>query len=251
MIEVQSLVKKFDGIEVLKGITSSFNSREVSFIIGRSGSGKTVFMQCLLGLIRYDSGQVLFDGEQHDFQSMDTKVKEFRNRIGVVFQYSALFDWLNVSENIRFPLDNLTDLTSAEKKDKVEEALLQVGLQEAWKKLPVEISGGMKKRVAIARALIMNPKYLFADEPNSGLDPYTSSQIDELFKKLTLEHNTTTIINSHDINSVISIGDKASFLHRGEKEWEGPVRELKQGALTPALEEFMLSSEIIKSYRSL
>lgn len=250
MIEVQGVCKSFDGVQVISGISAKFEDAQVSCIIGRSGSGKTVFMQCLLGLLCHDEGTVFYNGEQYDFSRIDLRTKELRNQIGVVFQYSALFDWLNVTENIRFPLDTLTTLSIDEKNDRVAEALKQVGLQEAWKKMPAEISGGMKKRVAIARAIIMKPRFLFADEPNSGLDPYTSSQIDELFKTLTVEHGMTTIINSHDINSVVSIGDKALFLNQGKKEWEGEVGYLKNGELTPALEQFMLSSEIIKSYRN-
>lgn len=247
MIEVKDLRKSFDGVEVLKGISTTFETGKVNLVIGQSGSGKTVFLKCLLNVFEPSSGGILFDGRDIVTMSRDDK-QTLRSEIGTVFQGSALFDSMTVEENISFPLDMFTNLTYREKKRKVLEVIGRVNLQNANKKFPSEISGGMQKRVAIARAIVNNPKYLFCDEPNSGLDPYTSNVIDDLLMEITKEYNTTTIINTHDMNSVMTIGEKILYLRLGVKEWEGN-KDILATAKNKNLLDFVYSSELFKQLR--
>lgn len=247
MIEVKNLKKSFDSVEVLKGITTTFDTGKVNLIIGQSGSGKTVFLKCLLNVFEPTSGHILFDGR--DIVGMGRKEKEqLRSEIGTVFQGSALFDSMTVQDNIMFPLDMFTNLTFTEKKKRVREVMGRVHLENAEKKFPSEISGGMQKRVAIARAIVNNPKYLFCDEPNSGLDPFTANIIDDLIAEITEEYNTTTIINSHDMNSVMTIGEKIVYLRKGIKEWEG-TKDILITSDNNYLIDFVYSSELFKELR--
>ncbi|WP_374445630.1 ABC transporter ATP-binding protein [Epilithonimonas sp.] len=247
MIEVKDLRKSFNDVEVLKGISTTFDTGKVNLVIGQSGSGKTVFLKCLLNVYEPSSGGILFDGRDIVRMSRDEK-QALRAEIGTVFQGSALFDSMTVEENISFPLDMFTNLTYREKKRKVLEVIGRVNLQNANKKFPSEISGGMQKRVAIARAIVNNPKYLFCDEPNSGLDPYTSNVIDDLLLEITKEYNTTTIINTHDMNSVMTIGEKILYLRLGIKEWEGN-KDILATAKNKNLLDFVYSSELFKQLR--
>lgn len=247
MIEVKDLRKSFDGVEVLKGITTTFETGKVNLVIGQSGSGKTVFLKSLLNVYEPTSGHILFDGR--DIVGMSRQEKEaLRAEIGTVFQGSALFDSLTVQDNIMFPLDMFTNLTFTEKKKRVKEVIGRVHLENAEKKFPSEISGGMQKRVAIARAIVNNPRYLFCDEPNSGLDPFTANIIDDLIAEITEEYNTTTIINSHDMNSVMTIGEKIVYLRKGIKEWEG-TKDILITSDNNYLIDFVYSSELFKELR--
>ncbi|MFN3271455.1 MAG: ABC transporter ATP-binding protein [Cloacibacterium caeni] len=247
MIEVKDLRKSFDGVEVLKGITTTFETGKVNLVIGQSGSGKTVFLKSLLNVFEPTSGHILFDGR--DIVGMSRQEKEaLRAEIGTVFQGSALFDSMTVQDNIMFPLDMFTNLTFTEKKKRVNEVIGRVHLENAEKKFPSEISGGMQKRVAIARAIVNNPRYLFCDEPNSGLDPYTANVIDDLIAEITEEYNTTTIINSHDMNSVMTIGEKIVYLRKGIKEWEG-TKDILITSDNKYLIDFVYSSELFKELR--
>jgi len=247
MIEVIKLGKQFDGVDVLKDISTSFEEGKINLVIGQSGSGKTVFFKCLLGIYSQNSGDIYFKGKNFLKMNRDEK-QDHRSRIGTVFQGSALFDSMNVQENIMFPLDMFTNLTFKEKCKRVKEVMGRVKLENTEKKYPSEISGGMQKRVAIARAIVNNPKYLFCDEPNSGLDPSTSIVIDELLKEITQEYNTTTIVNSHDMNSVLTIGEKIIYLKDGQKEWEGSNDEI-YFAKNDNLINFVYSSALFKEYR--
>ena len=247
MIEVKDLRKSFDGVEVLKGITTTFETGKVNLVIGQSGSGKTVFLKSLLNVYEPTSGHILFDGR--DIVGMSRQEKEaLRAEIGTVFQGSALFDSMTVQDNIMFPLDMFTNLTFTEKKKRVNEVMGRVHLENAEKKFPSEISGGMQKRVAIARAIVNNPRYLFCDEPNSGLDPFTANVIDDLIAEITEEYNTTTIINSHDMNSVMTIGEKIVYLRKGIKEWEG-TKDILITSDNNYLIDFVYSSELFKELR--
>ena len=248
MIEIINLRKSFGNTEILKGVSTTLDTGKINLIIGQSGSGKTVFLKSLLNVFEPTSGSILFDGR--DIMKMSTKEKrQLRSEIGTVFQGSALFDSMTVEENIMFPLDMFTNFTYTEKKKRVKEVIDQVRLENAETKYPSEISGGMQKRVAIARAIVNNPKYLFCDEPNSGLDPYTSKVIDELIKDVTREYKTTTIINTHDMNSVMTIGEKIVYLRKGIKEWEGNMNILIN-AESQHLIDFVYSSELFKQLRN-
>jgi phospholipid/cholesterol/gamma-HCH transport system ATP-binding protein len=220
MIEVKSLIKSFDGNLILNNISTKFVQGKTNLIIGQSGSGKTVLLKCLLGLHSPDKGEIIFDGVSN--KNMDEAQKTLlRREMGMVFQGSALFDSMTVLENVMFPLKMLTKKKDNEIIERAKNAINRVELDKAIQKLPSELSGGMQKRVAIARAIVMNPKYLFCDEPNSGLDPKTAIVIDNLIQEITKEYNITTVINSHDMNSVMEIGEKIIFLENGTKNWEG------------------------------
>jgi len=226
MIEVKNLYKSFEGNEVLKNISVSFEKGKTNLIIGRSGSGKTVLLKCILGLFDIDNGEIWYD-DRNFTATHEKQRKNMRKEIGMVFQGGALFDSISVESNVRFPLDMFTSMSYKEKQQRVEFCLAHVNIeQKAFKLSPSEISGGMKKRVAIARAIALNPRYLFCDEPNSGLDPETSTVIDQLIQELTREFQMTTIINTHDMNSVIEIGESVLFISKGEKEWVGTNKEI-------------------------
>lgn len=220
MIEVKNLFKNFEGKEVLRGISATFEEGKTNLVIGRSGAGKSVFVKCMIGLIQPTEGEILYDGR--DISLMKKKeLQLLRQEMGMLFQGSALFDSMTVLDNVMFPLEMFSEESQSKKRDRAMMLLERVGLSEAAAKFPSEISGGMMKRTAIARALALNPKYLFCDEPNSGLDPKTSKVIDLLIQELTHEFGITTIVNTHDMNTVRSIGDKIIYIHQGLKEWEG------------------------------
>ena len=249
MIEVKDIFKAFDGTPVLKGISTVFEKGKTNLIIGQSGSGKTVFMKCLLGLIAPDSGTISYEGRVYSELRLEEQ-RDLRQEMGMVFQGSALFDSMTVEGNVRFPLEMFTRQSRAEMQDRVDLVLERVNLVDAHKKYPAEISGGMQKRVAIARAIVMNPKYLFCDEPNSGLDPRTAILIDNLIQEITREYNITTVINTHDMNSVMEIGEKIVFLQHGIKEWEGSHREIFRTD-NQAVSDFVYSSELFKKVRQM
>ena len=247
MIEIQNIQKSFGAQEVLKGINAQFEKGKTNLIIGQSGSGKTVFLKCLVGLHEPDNGAILFN--DRNTARMDQKERQLlRQEIGMVFQGSALFDSLTVEENVMFPLNMFTRMSLGEKRDRVDFCLNRVKLEGANKKYPAEISGGMMKRVAIARSIAMNPKYLFCDEPNSGLDPQTAVVIDNLVREITQEYGITTVINTHDMNSVMEIGDHIIFLKNGRKAWEGDRHEIIRSN-QPDITEFVFTSELFKSIR--
>ena len=249
MIKVKNLKKSFDNKPVLKGISCEFEKGKTSLIIGQTGSGKTVFLKCLLGLHKYDTGEVLFD--KINLKSMTELEKmSLKSNIGTVFQGSALFDSMNIEENVMFPLKMFKNIPLDEMYDRVNLVLKRVELENSNKKMPSEASGGMQKRVAIARAIVNEPKYLFCDEPNSGLDPKTAIVIDNLIKEITEELNITTIINSHDMNSVMEIGEKIIFLKNGKLEWEGSKKNIFQTE-NEAVTDFVYSSELYKKVRKM
>jgi len=247
MIEVTDLYKEFDGTPVLKGISAKFENGKTSLVIGTSGSGKTVFLKCMLGLLQPEKGDICYDGRHYDEMSGDEK-RDLKKEIGMVFQGSALFDSSTVEENIMFPLKMFTDMPYDEKLNRVNFVLNRVNLENSNHKFPAEISGGMQKRVAIARAIVMKPKYLFCDEPNSGLDPKTSIVIDNLIQEITDEYDITTIINSHDMNSVMEIGEKIIFLKNGVKEWEGTSNDVFRTD-NEVITDFVYSSNLFKKVR--
>lgn len=220
MIQVKNVIKAFNGKEILHGITTEFKTGTTNLIIGKSGSGKTVLLKSIVGLYDIDKGDILYDNRSTINLSLHEK-NALRREIGMLFQGSALFDSMTVEENVRFPLDMFTNMSLEERRERANFCLKRVNLINANKLFPSEISGGMQKRVAIARAIALNPKYLFCDEPNSGLDPITSSIIDELIHEITTEYNMTTIVNTHDMNSVFSIGEHIVFISEGNKLWEG------------------------------
>jgi phospholipid/cholesterol/gamma-HCH transport system ATP-binding protein len=241
MIEIKNIYKSFENKDVLKNISKVFNQGETNLIIGRSGSGKTVLLKSIVGLHEIDKGQILYDNR--DFTSMGQKLrKKLRQEMGMVFQGGALFDSLTVEENIRFPLDMFSELSPAEKQKQVDFCLERVNISDANKLYPSEISGGMQKRVAIARSIVLNPKYLFCDEPNSGLDPETSMVIDELIHTITVDLQITTIINTHDMNSVMEIGDNILFISDGEMCWEGNRKEILYSE-NQKLQEFVFANK--------
>lgn len=247
MIEVNNLHKGFNGVEILKGISTSFKPGETSLIIGQSGSGKTVFLKSLIGLHTPEEGTIVYDGLANIDMTIEDK-RQFRQELGMVFQGSALFDSQTVEENVMFPLKMFTKKSEDEMLDRVNFVLNRVNLENSNKKFPAELSGGMQKRVAIARAIVMNPKYLFCDEPNSGLDPQTSIVIDNLIQEITDEYKITTVINTHDMNSVMEIGDKIVFLKNGVKAWEGSHKEIFKTD-NEAVVDFVYSSNLFKKVR--
>jgi phospholipid/cholesterol/gamma-HCH transport system ATP-binding protein len=241
MIEIKNIYKSFEQKEVLKNISKVFNKGETNLIIGRSGSGKTVLLKSIVGLHEVDKGQILYDNR--NFTSMNSVLrKKLRQEMGMVFQGGALFDSLTVEENVRFPLDMFSVLSPVEKQKQVDFCLERVNISNANKLSPSEISGGMKKRVAIARAIVLNPKYLFCDEPNSGLDPETSLVIDDLIHSITVDLQITTIINTHDMNSVMEIGDNILFISEGEMCWEGNRKEILHSD-NQKLQEFVFANK--------
>lgn len=249
MIEIDNLVKKFEGRVVLDNISTSMKQGAVNMIIGRSGSGKTVMMKCIVGLIEPTSGAVKFDGK--NIQNLKPKeLKLLRRDIGMLFQGSALFDSKTVLENVMFPLDMFSRKNKRERRKRAEFCLERVNLSNAADLYPSEISGGMMKRVAIARAISMNPRYLFCDEPNSGLDPKTAQLIDELILDITKDYGITSIVVSHDINSVVNIGDNIIFLNEGVKAWEGNKSEV-MNTDNEALNEFVFASDLFKKIREI
>ena len=249
MIQINNLIKSFEETQVLKGISTIFEKGKTNLIIGQSGSGKTVFLKCVLGLFEATDGDIVFDNTS--LKSMDLKTRALlRQDIGMVFQGSALFDSMTVEENIMFPMKMFTDADEDEIKDRANTVINRVNLIDANHKMPSEISGGMKKRVAIARAIIMNPKYLFCDEPNSGLDPRTAILIDNLIQEITQEYAITTVINTHDMNSVMEIGEKIVFLENGLKQWEGTNQEIFKTD-NEAVTKFVYSSEMFKKIREI
>lgn len=249
MIELKDVKKSFEGKEILKGVSATMETGKTNLIIGTSGSGKTVLQKCMVGLFEVDSGQILFDGK--DLPTMqESDRKQLRQEIGMLFQGSALFDSMTVEENIKFPLDMFTKWDHKKKIDRVNEVLERVNLKDANKKFPAEISGGMKKRVGIARAIVLNPKYLFCDEPNSGLDPQTSMVIDLLIKEITEEYKMTTIINTHDMNSVMEIGQNILYMYQGEKEWVGNNKEIIFNK-NQKLNEFIFASEFLRDAKDM
>jgi phospholipid/cholesterol/gamma-HCH transport system ATP-binding protein len=244
MIEVKGLNKTFGENHVLRNINAQFHKGKVNIIIGQSGSGKTVLTKCMVGLFDVDSGTIEFDGV--DFASLDFKAKtRMRQDIGMLFQAGALFDSMTVEENVMFPLSMFTDKTLAERKERARFCLERVNLPNANGLFPSELSGGMKKRVAIARAIAMNPKYLFCDEPNSGLDPKTGLVIDKLIQEITEEYDITTIVITHDMNSVIEIGDNIHFIYKGEKWWEGTKEEILRTD-NKEVNDFVYASKFMK-----
>lgn len=249
MIEVKDIQKSFGEAHVLKGISTIFENGKTNLVIGQSGSGKTVFLKCLLGLFTPEEGAIIYDSRQYSNLSEDEK-RDLRQDMGMVFQGSALFDSMTVEGNVKFPLQMFTKQSDSEMEDRVNTVLKRVNLIDAHHKYPSEISGGMQKRVAIARAIVMNPKYLFCDEPNSGLDPKTAILIDNLIKEITEEYDITTVINTHDMNSVMQIGEKILFLKDGLKEWEGTKHEIFKTD-NEAVTNFVYSSDLFKKVRQM
>lgn len=244
MIEIRNINKTFGDRHVLKNISILFEQGKTNLIIGESGSGKTVLTKTMVGLITPDTGEILYDGK--DFLNMsESERKEIRKQIGMLFQGGALFDSQTVEENVMFPLMMFTNMTLEERRDRADFCLKKVNLPHAHKLFPAEISGGMKKRVAIARAIALNPKYLFCDEPNSGLDPHTSILIDKLISEITQEFNMTTIVITHDMNSVLEIGDKVNFIFKGENVWKGTKEDILQ-TTDQRLRDFVYASKFLQ-----
>lgn len=249
MIEVKNIKKTFDGKTIIDDVSVKMDSGKCNLIIGSSGSGKTVFMKCLVGLFVPNAGEILYQGK--DFIKMNgPEKKDIRKQIGMLFQGSALFDSLTVEKNVMFPLNMFTTDSYRKKLKRVNEVLDRVNLEGANKKFPAELSGGMKKRVGIARAIVLNPQYLFCDEPNSGLDPLTALVIDRLIKEITVEYKITTVVNTHDMNSVMEIGDHIIYMHQGLKEWEGTNKEIIFSK-NDKLNEFIFASEFLKDAKDM
>ncbi len=249
MIEVKNVKKSFGDRTILEDISVVMETGKCNLIIGSSGSGKTVLLKCMVGLFNPDEGEVIFDGKKMSSLSVDQR-KELRQQIGMLFQGSALFDSMTVEQNIKFPLDMFTNLNHRDKKKKVNEVLARVNMEGANTKFPAEISGGMKKRVGIARSIVLNPKYLFCDEPNSGLDPQTSLVIDKLIQDLTLEFNITTVVVTHDMNSVMEIGDHIFYMYQGMKQWEGSKKDIIHSK-DKLLNEFIFASEFLQDAKQM
>ena len=248
MIDVKHLYKSFEDKDVLIDINAVFENGKTNLIIGQSGSGKTVLMKNLVGLLEPTSGQVLYDGR--DFVAMSKREKvQLRREMGMIFQSAALFDSLSVLENVMFPLDMFSSMNYRERVKRAQTCLDRVNLIEAQEKYPGELSGGMQKRVAIARAIALNPQYLFCDEPNSGLDPKTSLVIDDLLHSITQEYGITTIINTHDMNSVMGIGENVIFIYEGKKEWQGVSSDI-MGTSNKRLSDFIFASDLLKEMRT-
>lgn len=247
MIEVKDVSKSFDGRTVLHDINATFYTGKTNLIIGQSGSGKTVLMKSLVGLLTPEQGEILFDGRNMLAMTSDER-KNLRREIGMLFQGSALFDSETVLGNVMFPLIMFSDMQKSEMKDRAEFCLERVNLQGAENKYPSEISGGMQKRVAIARAIALNPKYLFCDEPNSGLDPKTSILIDELLHDITHEYNMTTVINTHDMNSVLGIGENIIFINKGQREWIGDMHKIFE-TTNQALNDFVFATDLFQEVK--
>ena len=249
MIEFKNIRKSFDEKVVLNDVSHVMQTGMCNLIIGTSGSGKTVLQKCLVGLFEPDSGEVIYDGRNFIDMSNDDR-KELRQQIGMLFQGSALFDSMTVEQNVMFPLDMFSKMNHKEKLQRVNEVLARVNLEEANSKFPAEISGGMKKRVGIARAIVLNPKYLFCDEPNSGLDPQTSMVIDKLIYDITKEFNMTTVINTHDMNSVMEIGENILYMDLGKKEWNGNNEEIIFSK-NERLNEFIFASKFLQDAKDM
>ena len=249
MIEIKHISKQFDTKIILEDISAQFKPGRCNLIIGASGSGKTVLTKCIVDLIQADSGEVIFDGKALNAMNKEAR-KELRNSIGMLFQGNALFDSMTVEENVRFPLDMFSSLNASEKLTKVNKILSKVNLEGVNNKYPAELSGGMKKRVALARAVVMEPKYLFCDEPNSGLDPQTSMVIDKLIEDLTKEYHITTLIVTHDMNSVMEIGNYILYLHQGRKEWEGSNQDIIYSK-NELLNKFIFASEFLQDAKAM
>ena len=249
MIEVKNIKKTFGDKTVIQDVSSIMKAGQCNLIIGSSGSGKTVLMKCMVGLFEPDGGEVLYSGQ--NFTAMKGHDKtEIRKEIGMLFQGSALFDSQTVEQNVMFPLNMFTKDNYKKKLERVNEVLARVNLVEAEKKFPSELSGGMKKRVALARAIVLNPKYLFCDEPNSGLDPQTSLVIDKLIQEITIEYNITTVINTHDMNSVMEIGNYILYMYQGNKEWEGNNKEIIFSK-NERLNDFIFASEFLQDAKDM
>ena len=248
MIEAANICKRFQGKDVLSDVSLNVKTGRVSLIIGGSGMGKTVLMKCISGLIAPDKGQIYYDGRVFIGSERDTLTRAVRREIGMLFQGAALFDSKNVEENVCFPLDLLTNMTDQEKKKRVDFCLNRVDLFHVNHKMPSELSGGMRKRVGIARAIVNRPKYLFCDEPNSGLDPQTSNLIDKLIAEITQEYNITTIVVTHDMNSVLEMGDHVAFLYQGRKLWEGTSAELLETQI-PEVSNFVRANKLIQALK--
>jgi phospholipid/cholesterol/gamma-HCH transport system ATP-binding protein len=249
MIEVHNIQKSFNGTKVLNGITGVFEAGKTNLLLGASGTGKSVLLQCIVGLVKPDVGSITYDGKVFTNNKLDLR-QEIRRQIGMLFQGSALFDSMNVEENVEFPLKMQSSMTKEERRDRVNFCLKRVGLENAGKKMPSEISGGMKKRVGIARAIAPNSKYLFCDEPNSGLDPLTSIKIDELIYEITKEFDITTVVVTHDMNSVMEIGDHIMFLHKGNKMWEGTKDDI-MNTNVKELNEFIFASSLMRAAKKI
>lgn len=247
MIKIKDIAKSFDGKMVLEGISGEFEKGKCNLIIGSSGTGKSVLLKCIVGLTPVNAGSVYYD--MRNFTEADHDMKaEIRREIGMLFQGGALFDSKTVEKNVMFPLDILTKMKPEEKKERVAFCLKRVGLENAGKKMPSEISGGMKKRVGIARAIVNNPAYLFCDEPNSGLDPQTSILIDELIQDITYEFNTTTLVVTHDMNSVMGMGDNIMYLYKGHKLWEGGKEDITHSGVKE-LDDFVFANKVMSKMR--
>ena len=249
MIEIKNISKSFEHKQILKDISAVMETGKTNLIIGTSGSGKTVLQKCMVGLFEVDGGEIIFDGKSLTHMAQEER-KELRQQIGMLFQGSALFDSMTVEQNIQFPLDMFTKWSLQKKIERVNDVLARVELEGTNKKFPAEISGGMKKRVGIARAIVLKPKYLFCDEPNSGLDPQTSMVIDQLIHEITIENNITTVINTHDMNSVMEIGENILYLYQGVKEWEGNNKEIIFNK-NQKLNEFIFASEFLRDAKDM